>query len=105
MPVCFCVHVQVSVGFTSVTYDALVFDGAVGETVLKSSLCRVVFHQPVALPMQRSDLEGRLTTAYSRIDSSVSSCQVFAQEEVIVASRYTSFPHRFARKILLSFSC
>ena len=99
MLVCFCVHRQVSVGFTSVTYDALVFDGAVGETVLKSSLCRVVFHQPVALPAQRSDLEGRLTTAYSRIDSSVSSCQIFAQEEVIVASRFTSFPHRFSHRL------
>ena len=74
---------------TSVTYGSLVYEGEVGVTVLKSSLCRVIFHQPVALHMDsvRQSLVSGLLSTYTSIDISVTSVEVFAQEELLVNAR------------------
>ena len=68
------------------SYGDLVYLGDIGVVVLKSSLCRVVFEQRIAVS-QETMLTQRLVAA---IDD-VSSVEIFAHEEVIVASRYDSF--------------
>ena len=73
---------QVSVTGSSGTYGDLVFTGDVGVTILKSSLCRVVFEQRLAVS-QNSDLAARLVAA----SDDVTSVEIFAHEEVLISSR------------------
>ena len=54
--------------------------------MLRSSLCQVVLQQQVARE-QYSQMTVALHEAWHSIDDDVSSVEIYAQEEVIIASR------------------